>query len=265
MREHTVDEMGGLVSVFLRTCLELRLFQCTVDEAVLSIHDGRLGVVARLLLHTGRGLVAGIRQVVEVLHALLARHVLAQVVEYLGVVLQQFQGQITGRVVLGDMLVGLQVFLDMTDAVLDLVAVVDVQVAEVLAGTLIHLDDGAEEFLHARTVLKRRGDHRHTEEVTERLDIHLVTAPLELVVHVQRAYHADVHIHELGGEVEVALQVGGVDDVDDHVGRLLRQMLTDEQFLRGITGEGIGTWQVCQVELIAEEGGVGLGGIDGDA
>ena len=68
--------------------------------------------------------------------------------------LQQFDGQISGRVVLGDMLIGLQVFLDVGDTVLNLMAVVDVQVPRGLAGSLVHLDDGLEQFLHAHPAFK---------------------------------------------------------------------------------------------------------------
>ena len=71
---------------------------------------------------------------------------LAQVVEHLAVVLQQLQGKVSGGVVLTDVLVGLQVFLDMGDTVFYLVAVVDMQVAERLAGSLIDLDDSAEKL-----------------------------------------------------------------------------------------------------------------------
>ncbi len=219
------------IGVLLRACLEVRLLQRTVDEAVLRVHDGRLRVVARLLLHAGRGLVAGIHQLVEVIHAVLASHVLAQVVEHLGVVLQQLQREVSGRVVLADVLVGLQVFLDMADAAFYLVAVVDMQVAELLVGTLVHLDDGAEQFLHARTVLKRGGYHRGAEERAQRVGVHMVAAPLKLVVHVQRAHHPYVHVHQLRRQVEVALQVRGVDHVDHHVGHLLRQVLPHVELL----------------------------------
>ena len=93
-------------------------------------------------------------EVVEVLHAILTGHVLAQVVKHLAVVLQQLQGEVSGGVVLTDVLVGLQVFLDMGDTVFYLMALVDVQMTERLAGSLIDLYDGAEKLLYPRTVLE---------------------------------------------------------------------------------------------------------------
>ena len=77
MRQHTVNQVRGAIGVFLRARLETSLFQCTVDETVLRVHDGSLGVIACLFLYTGRGFVAGMGQFMEVIHALFACHVLA--------------------------------------------------------------------------------------------------------------------------------------------------------------------------------------------
>ena len=162
------------------------------------------------------------------------------------------------------MLVGFQVFLDMGDTVFYLVTIVDVEVTGGLVGVLIDLDDCLEQFLDTHAALKRRGDHRHTEQGAEGGDIYPVATTLKLVIHVQGTDHADVHIHQLGGEVEVALQVGGIDDIDHHVGCLFGEMLAHIQLLRRIAGERIGAWQIDQVKLIAEVGGMGLRGIDGD-
>ena len=120
---------------------------------------------------------------------------------------QQLQREVSGGVVLGDMLIGLQVFLNVADAILYLMTVVDMQVSGELAGSLIYLDDGSEEVFYACTVLKGCGNHRDAEESAQGVDVHMVTTTLKLVIHVQGADHADVHIHQLGGQVEVAFQI----------------------------------------------------------
>ena len=144
-------------------------------------------------------------------------------------------------------------------------SVVDVQVAGLAANPLIDLDDGTEEVLHAFAALERRGHHRHTEKGAECLHIDVVATPLELVVHIQGTHHTQVHIEELCGEVEVALKVAGINDIDDHVGHLLLQVFADIKLLGRIAGQGIGAGQVNEIELIAEHRGMGLGGVDGDA
>ena len=41
------------------------------------------------------------------------------------------------------------------------------------------------------------------------------------VHHVQGDDHGDAHLHDLGGQIQVALQVGGIYQVDDHIGVLV--------------------------------------------
>lgn len=79
---------------------------------------------------------------------------MSQIVEHLTVMFQELQRQISGRVVLGDMFVCLEVFLDMCDTVFYLMAIVDMQVTCSLACSLIYLDDSLEEFLYSITILK---------------------------------------------------------------------------------------------------------------
>ena len=143
--------------------------------------------------------------------------------------------------------------------------VVDVQVTGLVARTLVHLDDGAEEVLHASSALERCGHERHAEERAQRGQVDAVAALLKLVVHVQRADHRHIHVHQLRGEVEVALQIGGIDHVDDHVGHLLHQMSPDVELLGRVARQRVGAGQVGQPELIAEVRGCALGRVDGHA
>ena len=265
MGEDAVDDVGGAIGVFLRACLVSGLLQRTVDEAVLGVHDGRLRVAARLLLHAGIGHVAGQQQLLALGRLVLLGHVLAHVLQHMTVVLQQFDGQIARRIALADMLVGLQVLLNVADALLYLVAVVDVQMARGPLLALVDLDDSPEEILDAQARLERGGTHGHAEERRQRGDVHRVAAALKLVVHVQGTHRAQVHVHQLGGQVEIALQIAGIHHVDHHIGHLRGQMLAHVEFLGRIAGERVGAGQVGEQKLIAEHLGMGLGGIDGNA
>ena len=179
--------------------------------------------------------------------------------------LQQFQCHVAGGEVLVYGGVGLQVALYVADAVLYLVSVVDVQVAGGLVGVFVDLYDGLEQVFHAFAALERGGHHRHAEQGGENLAVHVVAAALKLVVHVQGAHHAQVHVQKLGGQIEVALNVRRVHHVDDHVGRLFRQVLAHIQFLGRVAGEGVGARQVGQVELVAVHRGVCFRGVHRDA
>ena len=105
------------------------------------------------------------------------------------------------------MFISLQVLLDMTDTLLYLMSIVDMQMARGTLFALIDLNHGTEKFLESPTRLKRRRNHGHAKERRERGDIQFITTALELIVHIQGAHHAHVHINQLGGEIQVALQI----------------------------------------------------------
>ena len=107
------------------------------------------------------------------------------------------------------MFISLQILLDMTDTLLYLMSIVDMQMARGTLFALIDLNHGTEKFLESPTRLKRRGNHRHTKERRERRDIQFITTALKLVIHIQGAHHTHIHIHQLGGEIQVALQIRG--------------------------------------------------------
>ena len=153
----------------------------------------------------------------------------------------------------------------MGDAVLYLVSVVDVDVPGRMADTLIDLNDGAEQGFDTHAALERRRHQGRTQQGGQHLQVQRVTTTLELVVHVECYHHRNIHIQQLGGQIEVALDVGRVNDVDDDVRCLFRQVLAHVEFLWRVARQRIGAWQVGQVELVAEIGGMGLGGIDSDA
>ena len=119
----------------------------------------------------------------------------------------------------------------MTDAVLYLVSVVDVDVSGRMADTLIDLDNGAEQRFNPHTTLERGRYQRRTQQGGEHLQIQRVATTFELVVHVQCCYHGNVHVQQLSGQIEVALDVGRVDDVDDDIGCLFCQVLTHIELL----------------------------------
>ena len=146
-----------------------------------------------------------------------------------------------------------QVLLNVADAVLHLVSVVDVDVSCLLVGALIYLYDGFEKLFYARAFFERRGHHGRAEQRAQHIEIDDVAPSLELVVHVQRADHPQVHVEQLRRQVEVALQVRGVDDVDDHVGQVVRQVSSHVQLLGRIARQRVGARQVRQLEIVSVE------------
>ena len=73
-----------------------------------------------------------------------------------------------------------------------------------------------------------------------------------------------MHIYQLSGEIEVTLQVAGIDDIDDNIRCMLDELLANIEFLWRIGGEGIGAREIDQVEMIAVVIGFAHLGIHGD-
>ena len=99
---------------------------------------------------------------------------------------------------------------------------------------LVDLDDGVEQPVDALPAAADGGYHRHAEQMSEGDGVEPVSAGLQLVVHVHGHDHAEVHVDDLGRQVEIALEVGGVHHVDDHIGDIVDQVLADVQLLRAV-------------------------------
>ena len=83
--------------------------------------------------------------------------------------------------------------------------------------TFVKVDDDVEEGLDAPSRLEDGGYHWYAEQLTELLIVDGIASLLKLVVHIQRANHARVHVDELCGEIEVALKVACVEHIEDDV------------------------------------------------
>ena len=90
---------------------------------------------------------------------------------------------------------------------------------------LIDLYDCVEELVYALACATDRRHHRHTQQITQLLDVQFVALLLKFVIHIESHHHAEVHVYELGGEVQVSLQVGCVDYIDDYVRHVLKEIL----------------------------------------
>ena len=192
------------------------LFQGTMDEAVLRIHDSRLTVFLRLFLDDGCCLIASLQDL------LLLGHVGNDTLNVL-VHLQQLNGKITGGEAQTDIVVALQVFLNGFYTLFYIGTVIDMQVTNPVLTELafIHLDNGLEQLINTSTALEHGRHHGESQQLSQLVRIQLVASVFHLIKHIQCPNNAQVHVDELRSEVQVALQVTGVDDVDDDIGGLL--------------------------------------------
>ena len=151
---------------------------------------------------------------------------------------------------------------DTGDAFLEFPAVVDVDMARQMGvALLIEFDDRVEESVDALAAAAHRRADGHAEQVAQLADVDLVALGLELVEHIEGHDGPEVHVDELGREVEVALDIGSVDDIDDDVGHGVDEVLADIKFLRRIGREGVGARQVDEGDFVAVVGEMAFLGI----
>ena len=122
---------------------------------------------------------------------------------------------------------------------------------DVRIGLFIHLHHSLEKLLYTLAATTHSRHDRHTEKITQLLDIQLITLCYELVIHVKSHHHAKVHVDELGSQVKVSLKVGRVDDINHNIRHVIDQIATHIEFLRTVGRKRICTRKVHDHEPVA--------------
>ena len=74
--------------------------------------------------------------------------------------------------------------------------------------------------------------------------VDLVAPLFNHIHHVQGYHYGYAQLQHLGGEIEVALQIGGVHQVENHVRALVEQIISAHHLLQRVGGEGVDTRKV---------------------
>ena len=135
---------------------------------------------------------------------------------------------------------------------------------------LLARDSAAERGLveHRAHVLALRRDHRHdrhAQEALQRARLDLQPPGLRLVHQIQGDHHRHLEFHQLQREVEVALQVTRVEDVQNHVRRLVQQGGAGDDLLGRMWAQRVGPRQVQQMNALPGVREVRLALFDRDA
>ena len=107
-----------------------------------------------------------------------------------------------------------------------------------------HVQGVAGDFLHALAGRRAYGDYRHAEHPFHAVDVNRAAVARELVHHVQRHHHGHAHLEALHGQVQVALDVGGVHDVDDAPRMLVHHEVAAHQLLARVRRERVDAGKV---------------------
>ena len=99
--------------------------------------------------------------------------------------------------------------------------------------------------LHDTGALQGGDLHHLAAQLTgQLLGVDLVAVLADHIHHVDGDDHRDAQLGKLGGQVEVTLQIGAVDDVEDGVGPLTDQVVTGHHFLQRVGRQGVDAGQV---------------------
>ena len=93
------------------------------------------------------------------------------------------------------------------------------------------------------------GDNRHAQQALEQVDVYGATVGGHLVHHVERDDHGAIELHKLQRQVQIALDVGGVDDIDDGIGMLVKDKLAAHNLLARVRRQGVNAGQVGNARL----------------
>ena len=93
------------------------------------------------------------------------------------------------------------------------------------------------------------GDNRHAQQALEQVDVHGAAVGRHLVHHVERDNHRAIELHKLQRQVQVTLDVGGVDDIDDGVGVLVQDKLAAYDLLARVRRQRVNAGQISDARL----------------
>ena len=221
---------GGQAGLFLLYAVLDQL----ADVLIARIGDDGLGVVVELLLNSGDELLD------------LVLHVLAEGEArlHLAVALEQLDSEPAALRRLGNIRDQL---LDLGDGVLD------GTLERTLCGCIACLGSlfcGLDQLLGTLALDGCGLNDRHAEFLRQLLYVDHVAALLDDIHHVQRDNDRNAHLEQLGGQVQVALDVGSVHQVHDGLRLLVYEVITCNDLLQRVRREGVDTRQVGDQDFL---------------
>ena len=106
--------------------------------------------------------------------------------------------------------------------------------------------------------------HRNVEQFGQLVGVDFDAAVPGHVGHVQGEHHPAVQFPDLGGQVKAPFQVGGIDDVDHHIGLFVQDVIPGDDFFDGKRGQAVGSGQVDNLQIEAVPVDPSLLFFDGD-
>ena len=138
-------------------------------------------------------------------------------------------------------------FLDMGQGVLHAAAE---HMGTVAVGVILAQSQRRLGGLHAALALQRADFHAGAaQRLAQLFQIDGIAVFAHQIDHIHRQHHRMAQIHQLGGQVEIALNIRSVHDVQNHIRVILHQIPPGHQLLRRIGRQGINAGQILNDRL----------------
>ncbi len=121
------------------------------------------------------------------------------------------------------------------------------------------------QFFHALALASDNRDHRDAHQLAELLAVDMLPLLFDIIHHIDSNHHRPPQFHQLNGEIEVALDVGAVDDIDDDIRIVVHDIIPRADLLHRIGGKRIDSRQVHHCQLHAVVNRPALFFLHGDA
>ena len=243
---HGVYPVGEAAFCPVRLFTGICLGESPLDEGVFGIHDGGFGIISQqssqpLLLFAacGGNLPAAVERPDNALHIL--------------VVFQIFYCKPARRESASDIRIPpLDDGLEPSDALLKLGSMIYMDMPQqAFVLLLINPDYGVEKRVDSLSAPAHGRTDGHPQEMGKLPDVKAVAPCFEFVIHVQGHHYPKVHVYELGCEVEIPLEIRGVNHVQHDVRSGFQQILAHIKLFRAICREGICAGKVHENEVVA--------------
>ena len=96
--------------------------------------------------------------------------------------------------------------------------------------------------------------HLASQPLGQPIGMYPVSRFLHHIHHVHRHDHRDAQLRDLGGQIQVPLDIGAVHDIDDCVGPVINQIIPGHHLLKGVRRQGVYARQVHDDDLLLASG-----------
>ncbi len=179
--------------------------------------------------------------------------------------LQQLQRQPSGGTALGQLLVALDLSRQLQQLRFDIVPVAHGHGSNPRVLFLGHRKDRALQLLHALGAVADGRDHGAAQQGLQRLQVDLDALALCVVHHVQHEHDGAPQFQQLRRQVEVALQIGGIQHVDDEIWLRAGEVAAGNAFVFALGRKAVRAGQIHHLDILAIQREESAAALDGDA